>query len=171
MKNTKLYNVIFPIWFLLFFPPVIFITLFGNFLIDSIVVIVCFFLFKLSTHQIGLKSFYKSSIVKVWLLGFTADIAGAAVLFIAGFAGDIAGLPYEITSAINYDPFSNPAALVIVIFAMLVSGFLVFIFNYNFTFAKAIEDKKLRYKVALTLAVITIPWTFLIPTKWFYRGF
>lgn len=78
----KTYNVIFPIWFLLFFPPVILITLFGNYVIDSIVLIVCFYLFKISNSQINLKTFYKKSILKVWLYGFLADILGALILFL-----------------------------------------------------------------------------------------
>ncbi len=31
MKDVKLYNLIFPIWILYFFPPVILISLFGNY--------------------------------------------------------------------------------------------------------------------------------------------
>ena len=65
MKYIKLNNVIFPIWFLLFFPPVIFITLIGNFVIDSIVLIACFFIFKLADIQKSLNEFYKESILKV----------------------------------------------------------------------------------------------------------
>ncbi len=171
MKHVKLYNVIFPIWFALFLPPMIFITLFGNFLIDSVVILVCFFIFRLAVQQIELKPFYKNTIVKVWLFGFVADIIGAGILFIIGMIGDIPGLPYEVTSAINYDPFSHPAALSIVILALLISGIFIFFFNYKFTFAKQVEDKRLRLKIALTLSIVTMPWTFLLPTRWFYRGF
>jgi len=168
MKEIKLYNVIFPIWFLLFFPPVILITIAGNFVIDSIVIIACFFMFKLSQTQENLKSFYKKSILKVWGFGFLADIIGAAILFTLGILGDYFGLPNDLIAGINYDPFSHPLAVAIIVFSMLVSGVLIFIFNYYFVFKKQIEDKKLRFKVALTIAVITIPWTFLLPTKWFY---
>ena len=170
MKQTKLYNVIFPIWFLLFFPPVIFITLVGNFIIDSLVILLCFFVFKLMETQ-NLKAFYKKSILKVWLFGFLADIIGASILFTTGILGDSFGLPYELISAINYDPFSSPIAFIIIIFAMIVSGVFMFIFNYRITFKKQIADKQLRFKVALTIAIVTIPWTFLLPTKWFYYGF
>lgn len=38
MKQVKLYNVIFPIWLLLIFPPVALIALAGNFIIDSLVI-------------------------------------------------------------------------------------------------------------------------------------
>lgn len=168
MKEIKFYNVLFPIWLIIFFPPVIFITLAGNFIIDSLVVFAAFKIFRMAARQIELRSFYKKSIIKVWLFGFAADVIGAIVLFIAGISGDQLKLPYEVISAVNYDPFSNPAGLAIVIFAMLISGLFIFIFNYCFTFARLIEDRKLRLRTALTIAVATIPWTFLLPTKWFY---
>ena len=84
MKDIKLYNVIFPLWFVLFLPPVILITLVGNFVIDSLVVIACFFIFKLADIQKSLIEFYKGSILKVWIFGFIADIIGASILFILG---------------------------------------------------------------------------------------
>lgn len=171
MKHIKLYNVIFPIWFLLFFPPVIFITLVGNFIIDSLVLIGCFFVFRLIETQNDLKTFYKQSILKVWLFGFLADIIGAAILFIIGILGDSFGLSYELISAVNYDPFSNFLAVIIIIFAMIVSAVFIFIFNYRFTLKKLIVEKQLRFKIALTIAITTIPWTFLLPTKWLYHGF
>lgn len=170
MKNTTLYNVIFPIWFLLFFPPVIFVTLIGNFIIDSIVVMGCFYVFKPAAEQMDLKGFYKASIFKVWVFGFLADIAGAFILFLVGIL-DPLGLPYEVISGINFDPFENPLSVIIIVFAMLVSSALILKLNYKFTFRELISDAKLRLKVAAAIAIVTIPWTFLLPTKWFYRGF
>lgn len=170
MKHIKLYNVIFPIWFLLFFPPVIFITLIGNFVIDSLVLIACFFLFKITDSQKSLKEFYTSSILKVWLYGFLADFIGASILFLVESLGDSWGLPGELITGINFDPFSNPWAVMVIMFAMMVSATLIFIFNYKFTFKKQIEEEKLRFKAAITIAIVTIPWTFLLPTKWFYHG-
>lgn len=170
-KEIKLYNVIFPIWFLLFFPPVIFFTLIGNFIIDSIVIALCYAVFKLSAAIPDLKSFYKRSILKVWLLGFAADIAGAVLLFAVGSFGSQIGIPNKYLTGINYDPYGNPASLLILVFAMLVSAALILFFNYKYTFAGQIENKKLRFKVALTIAIITMPWTFLLPTKWLYNSF
>ena len=169
-KGIKLYNVIFPIWFLIFFPPVIFITLIGNFIIDSLVTILCFAVFKLTSLKLDLKTFYKSNVLKVWIFGFLSDIIGAALLFVVSIYGNGMGLPDKYLAGINFDPFGNPQALIIIIFAMLVSAAFILFFNYRFTFVRQIEDKKLRFKVALTIALITMPWTFLLPTKWFYRG-
>jgi len=170
MRQIKLYNIIFPIWFLMFFPPVIFITLMGNFIIDSFVILACFFVFKLANKQKNLKTFYKKSILKVWIFGFVADIIGAAILFVLGALANPLGLPNELITGINFDPFGNPVAVIVIIFAMLVSATFIFIFNNIFTFKNLIEERMLRLKVAVTIAIITIPWTFLLPTKWFYHG-
>ncbi|HFL3828422.1 TPA: hypothetical protein ACG3RW_003779 [Clostridioides difficile] len=167
-KTIKLYNLIFPIWFLLFFPPVILLTLAGNFIIDSLVIIACFFVYKLANSGLELKTFYKGSILKTWLYGFLADFIGASILFLLGLCGDTLGLSYELTSAICYDPFSHPLAVIIILGAILVSAIFVFFFNYKYSFKKLIEEKALRFKIALILAIITAPWTFLLPTKWFY---
>jgi len=135
MKETKLYNVIFPIWLLLFFPPVILVTIVGNFIIDSLVICLCYFAFKLSDN-LALKTFYTGSIYKVWVFGFLSDLIGAAILFTTGILGDSLGIPYEIYSAINFDPFSNPVAMAIIVFAMAVSALLIFLLNYKITFKK-----------------------------------
>jgi len=168
MKEVKLYNIIFPIWLLIFFPPIIFITLAGNFVIDSLVILACVSIFKLAVNSEERKSFYKNSIIKVWLFGFLADIIGAAILFILGILGEYFGLSYELVSAIDFDPFSNPLAVMIIVFAMLVSALFIFLFNYKITFRELIKDNSVRFKVALTIAIVTMPWTFLLPTKWFY---
>lgn len=168
MKEVKLYNIIFPIWLLIFFPPIIFITLAGNFVIDSLVILACVSIFKLAINSEERKSFYKNSIIKVWLFGFLADIIGAAILFILGILGEYFGLSYELVSAIDFDPFSNPLAVMVIVFAMLVSVLFIFLFNYKITFRELIKDNSVRFKVALTIAIVTMPWTFLLPTKWFY---
>ncbi|MFJ7730840.1 hypothetical protein ACIQXF_03010 [Lysinibacillus sp. NPDC097231] len=168
MKDIKVYNLIFPFWLILFFPPIIFATMLGNFLIDSLVVIASFYVFKLSKLNYFLKPVYMRSILKVWLFGFLADMIGAFILILVVTIGGGLGLPYELTSSISYDPFKQPLAVVFILFAMIVSSFFIFVFNYKYTFKTIIEDKKLRIKVALTLAVVTIPWTFLIPMSWFY---
>ena len=168
MKEVKLYNIIFPIWLLIFFPPIIFITLAGNFVIDSLVILACVSIFKLAINSEERKSFYKNSIIKVWLFGFLADIIGAAILFILGIWGEYFGLSYELVSAIDFDPFSNPLAVMVIVFAMLVSALFIFLFNYKITFRELIKDNSVRFKVALTIAIVTMPWTFLLPTKWFY---
>ncbi|HHW31506.1 MAG TPA: hypothetical protein GXX20_07535 [Clostridiaceae bacterium] len=167
MKQLKLYNVIFPLWFIMFFPPVVFITLAGNFIIDSLVIVACFFIYKLAGTGNNLKTFYTKSVFQVWIFGFISDIIGATILFLFGMFGDYFGLPYEMANGINFDPYSYPWAIVIIVLSMLIAAIFIFIFNYKITL-REMDDRKLRFKVAITLAIITMPWTFLLPTKWFY---
>lgn len=171
MKETKLYNLIFPIWLLIFFPPIIFLSLAGNFVIDSLVILACFYVFKLAADNRNLKIFYKKSIIKVWLFGFLADFIGAIILFLIGLLGDYFGLPYELGYALYYDPSSNSIALVIIVLSMLLSAFFIFLFNYRITFKELINCANTRFKIALTIAIVTMPWTFLIPTKWFFNWY
>ena len=168
MKDIKVYNVIFPIWALLFFPPVIFLSMIGNFIIDSLVVVACFYVFKLLKTKMNLKMFYKKSIYWVWIFGFVADFIGALFLFILLMCSDFLGFSYELVSAICYDPFSHPLAVLIIGASMLVSTLFIFLFNYRYTYKTIIKDEKVRFIVALTIALVTIPWTFLLPTNWFF---
>lgn len=170
-KDKKLYNIIFPIWFVWLMPPLIIFALIGNFLIDSAVILISFKIFK-SASKTGIsnKSLYKKSILKVWGFGFLADIIGTIPLLGLSIFESIlpVKIPYEITSAVAYDPFSNIWSFIIVLGAVLIAGVFIFLFNYFITFKKTIDDKKLRLRFALTLAIVTLPWTFMIPTKFLY---
>jgi hypothetical protein len=126
-------------------------------------------MFKLAATQDKAFVFYTKNIFKVWAFGFLADIIGAAILFIIVVLEPVK-LPHKWTSAISFDPFSHTAAVVIIVLVMLLSGLFIFLFNYNITFKNQIEDKRQRFKLALFIAAVTIPWTFLLPTKWFYKG-
>ena len=164
-KIVTLNNVIFPIWLILFFPPVILITLAGNFIIDLVVLLICFYIYKLGEF-IALKELLRKGIWKVWIFGFLADMLGAGLLLIANFS-----LPYEWVNGIMFDPFSHPASVLFIVIAILLSSTLIFLLNYRVSFIKLIPDKALRLKSALLIAIVTAPWTFLLPTKWFSHGF
>lgn len=44
-NKDKLYNVIFPVWFLWLVPPVILVVALGNFVVDSLVLFLAYRLF------------------------------------------------------------------------------------------------------------------------------
>ena len=50
--------------------------------------------------------------------------------------------------------------------AVVISAVCIFLLNYFVTFRK--QDKALRKKLALTFAIATAPYTFMIPTGWIY---
>ena len=72
--TIRLYNLIFPIWIFWMVPSLLWLLLPANFLWDSLVLLAAAGWLRLQ----GKKELWKRSIVKVWLIGFAADFAGAA---------------------------------------------------------------------------------------------
>ena len=145
-KDVRLYNVIFPFWMLILFPAVWLIVLPGNFIIDSIVLIVSMFALKMESK----KDFYKKHILKIFTFGMLADIVGSGVMLLM--------LVLEI-GAYGDEP-------VLTLPGILVSAALIFVVNYFITFRKVERDIRLR--MSLIFTIVTAPYTFLIPTSWMY---
>ena len=74
-KSVRLYNVLFPIWFLMYLfpswlPPVMLVI---NFAFDTLVLALAARWQKIG----GIRKLWRQSILRIWLLGFAADILGA----------------------------------------------------------------------------------------------
>ena len=145
-SGAKLYNVLFPVWMLVLFPAVWIVVLPGNFIIDSLVLVLGMRVLNISDK----KTFYKKSIFKIFCFGLLSDLIGSAMLFLF--------LALELVT--------RGDELYVTIPAVLLSAAMIFVFNYFVTF-KAIPKEE-RVKLSLTFAVITAPYTFLIPTAWLY---
>ncbi|MEL7656342.1 MAG: hypothetical protein AAGU75_10600 [Bacillota bacterium] len=156
-KDVTLYNVLFPIWFLILFPVAWIVVLPANFVIDSIVLLISIKLLKLT----NIKETYKSTILKVWVIGFASDFAGAGILFLGTM-----GSPKwrEYLNSISWNPFDNWYAILYVVFATIVSGLLIYILNYKFSFARLEISKRHKRILALALAIFTAPYIFLYPS-------
>ena len=146
-KEVKLYNVLFPFWMLLLFPQMWLIVLPGNFIIDSLVLLVSMAVLKIADK----KQWYKKHILKIFLFGLLADIIGSAYMLLMMIGFELGRMGDELHLTIP---------------ALASSAVLIFVFNYLITFRKA--DKVLRLKFALTFAIVTAPYTFLIPSSWLY---
>ena len=151
-KDVKLYNLLFPLWMLLLFPHAWLIVLPGNFAIDSAVLLITLLILKCNEK----KRWYKKYILLVFAFGLLADIVGAAFLMYMFYMMSFEVLPIKA-------PMDSPR---ITIPAILISAGLIFVFNYFITFRK--EDKKTRLIMSLVLAIVTAPYTFLIPASWLY---
>ncbi|MCR8641064.1 hypothetical protein NV379_00210 [Paenibacillus sp. N1-5-1-14] len=169
MNDSKLYNLIFPVWFLIFFPPVILLTIVGNFIVDSLVILAAFYAFGLRQHGLGLEPYYWKNILKVWGFGFLADVIGAVFLLAVLIGSEMWVPSLEIGAAISWNTYAHWFGLPIILLAMLISSILIYWFNYRFTFRLTLPDSGLRKNICLTLAIVTSPWTFLIPTSWLYH--
>ena len=151
MKNKnndiKLYNVLFPFWMLLLFPQVWAIVLPGNFIIDSLVLIISMFALKIAEKKV----FYKRHILPIFGFGMLSDIIGAAYMFLLMWAFEVGSMGDE---------------LYLTLPALFIAGALIFVLNYFVTFKKT--DKTLRLKLSLIFALVTAPYTFLVPSSWLY---
>ena len=146
-KNATLYNVLFPFWMLLMLSVTWGIVLPGNFIIDSAVLLVSLKILKVMDK----KQWYKKYILKIYLFGMLSDVIGAAYMFLMMTGFEIGQMGDE---------------LYLTVPALVLSAFFIFIFNYFVTFRKA--EGGLGFKLAMIFAVVTAPYTFLIPSSWLY---
>ena len=119
----------------------------------------------------------KKSLAKTVALGFVADIIATAVLMILSFG--ITGTRNtfakwfhdNISIPILNDYYETPWGILVIILAVMFAGFLVYVFNRKFSFKNTDLSESQIKKVSLTLAIITAPYLFLIPTNVFYNLF
>lgn len=158
-KEVTFYNVLFPIWFLILFPVAWIIVLPANFIIDSLVLLISLRLLKIT----GIFKNYKNSILRVWIVGFLSDFAGAGILFL--FSMDGAGVWSEYLDAVSWNPFDNIYAVLLVAFAVVVSGACIYIGNWKFALVNVEADRKKKRRIALALAVFTAPYILFYPSS------
>jgi len=164
MKQTRLYNVIFPVWMLFLFPQVWLVALPGNLIIDCVVVLLTLFGLKHTQKRAVLKQIWW----KIWLLGFAADFVGIASMLPAVFWGTgLSGPGYDWWSAniepILYNCWKAPLAFLWTAAAVALSGVCIYFFDKWVLRSCEPLSPKERHIVSLTLAIATAPWTFFIP--------
>ncbi len=171
-KNIKLYNIIFPIWFIIIFPLTWPIIIFLNLGIDSLIIY-----FSMKKYKIDdINTIYCKTIVKIVCFGFLADVIGGVVMAIPEiFFMAIPEFFYtyypefiEFRWAVTYNPFENIKSLVWVLMSMMISSVLIYILNYKWTFKYIEIDNIIKKKLSLILAITTTPILFLLPTNWFF---
>ena len=146
-KDIKLYNVLFPFWMMLLFPQLWLIVLPGNFIIDSIVLVASMYCLKIQNK----KEFYKNKILQIFGFGILSDVVGSAYMLIMMIGLQVGRMGDEWYLTVP---------------ALIISAVCIFILNYFVTFKKC--DKHLRLKLALIFAIVTAPYTFLVPSSWIY---
>lgn len=147
-RDIRLYNVLFPLWMLLLMPQLWLIVLPGNFLIDSLVLVAAMFAMRLADK----KQFYKKHILKIYLFGLLSDVIGSVYMLLMAFVFQLGvyGDEWYITVP-----------------ALLIAALCIFAFNYCITFKRS--ENPVRLRLALTFAIATAPYTFLVPSSWLYQ--
>lgn len=155
-KRCTLYNVVFPLWLVLFapfFPPLYLIVLVVNLVIDAGVIGAALRLLKFSLPGGALRSY----IFKAWLCGFLADFLGVAILFALADSSLMA--PDSILTIWN-----NPTTVVLHLLTIALVGALIYLANRRLG-TRAGLPAAVAHKVALAMGIITAPWVFLVPTS------
>lgn len=167
-KKIKLYNLIFPIWFLLLIPISWIIVLPANFVIDFTVVALTMKFMKVTE----IKKKTQSVIAKVWIFGFIADFIGAGAMYMVDLITfDNNSLLQKwwdnnMVYGVNYSPFENIYSILWVTLCVLITAVLIYIFNYKLCLKKLAIDDLEKKKLAFSLAVFTAPYLFYLPTNW-----
>lgn len=146
-KDIKFYNVLFPFWMLLMFPQMWLIVLPGNFIIDSLVLFICMLVLKIADK----KQCYKKYILKVYGIGLISDVIGGLYMLMTVAVFELGRMGDE---------------LYITLPALIISAILIFVLNYFITFRKMNKNK--RIILSLVFAIVTAPYTFLVPSAWIY---
>ena len=166
-REVRLYNILLPIWILYFFPQVWIITLPGNLLIDCLVLLLALAVLKHAEKKAVLKRLWW----KFWLLGFLADFVGA--LFLFGFwylslLPDPVGAWVEgVFSNAALNPFRTLPGFLYTLAGVAIAGVCIYFFDKRAMRSCPQLDGRQRHVIALTMAVVTAPWTFLIPLYYY----
>lgn len=160
MKQTRLYNVIFPIWLLYLVPAVWLVVIPANLLFDCAVVLVTLCALKHGEKRAVLKQVWW----KIWLLGFAADIVGVLVLMPAIQLPSILSDPVrELVEPVMYNCFRSPLAFLWTAAAVALSGMCIYFFDKWAMHSCEHLSARERHIICLALAIVTAPWTFFIP--------
>lgn len=161
MKQTRLYNVIFPIWLLFMVPAVWLIVLPANLIVDCAVVLLTLTALKHTQKKAVLKQVWWG----VWLMGFAADFVGALFLLPAMFMAGYLPEPWDSwITPVMYNCWKSPVALLWTAAAVVLSGVCIYFFDRWGMRSCAELTNRERHIVALTVAIVTAPWMFFIPT-------
>ena len=167
-SDNKIYNILLPIWLIIFFPSWLWLLLIpANYLIDRIVL-----MWSLGDMpEKGL--FCRNHNWKICLAGFASDYAGAILLFalnqlMFGMNDDVNSFISKAADGLMFNPFSNVLSLVIVIAAIVLSAVCIYKLDKSIL-TKAGLDIDQAKKSAIKLAIITAPYVYLIPSELFYN--
>ncbi len=159
-RETRLYNVILPIWMLLLFPQVWLIVIPGNLIVDMAVLLLAL----AALRHAGKGAVVKALWWKLWLLGFAADAVGVAWMFLGALLYIPLGSLWESTVGhIAHNAFAHPAAFLWTLAGVALAGACIYLFDRRAMRGCLLLTARERHVIALALAVVTAPWLFFIP--------
>ncbi len=159
-QQTRLYNVILPIWLLLLFPQLLVFVSPGNLIVDCLVLLVTLAALK----HAGKKAVLKQLWWKFWLLGFAADAAGIVWMLL----GWLLSIPFEDWWTDNlrfilYNPFVHPLSFLWTLTGVAIAGVCIYFFDKRAMKSCELLTGREQRIIAAVMAVVTAPWLFFLP--------
>lgn len=164
-QQTRLYNIILPIWLLFLFPQVWLVLIPGNLIVDCAVLLVTLAVLKHPEKKAVLKQLWW----KFWLLGFAADFIGVAWMLLGLLPSWLAwdtpfGALWENTVGhITHNAFAHPAAFVWTLAGVVIAGVCIYFFDKRAMRSCQRLTGRQKHIIALTMAAVTAPWLFFLP--------
>ena len=159
-KPIRLYNILLPLWMLVWWPSWLWLLLIpGNYLIDRLVL-----RWSLKGRE-DRDAFCRRHTWKICLAGFVSDFIGASLMLAAVYATESSR---EFNYALAYAPFSHPGAFAVTALAVALAGVLIYLID-RFILKKSGLDGAQTKRSALMLALITAPYLFLFPSGLLYK--
>ena len=165
IREVRLYNILFPVWLLVFLPTYLwFLLIPANYLIDALVL-------WLSIRKISSLS-YKSALKKTWricLVGFAADLAGALFLLLISYLDLNYWWWKNLQYSVMWNPFSSILGLIVTLLGIALSAILIYYLDKRILSKMDVVPQEQISRVAMNLAVFTAPYLFLFPSNLLYK--
>jgi len=164
-RRPAFYNVMFPLWMLIWFPSWLWLLLIpANYLIDRLVL-----WWSLGSAE-DRQRFCRQHTWKICLAGFASDFAGSllllgAYLLLSSSDSDWA---HDIIWGLGFNPFSSIVGLLVTVAAIALSGMCIYALDLRIIRKTGLSEDQSRHS-ALMLAVLTAPYLFLIPSQLLYQ--
>lgn len=158
--KLRLYNVIFPIWLIWLFPPILALVVPANLAVDCLVLLLTLLALKHPDKKGVLKALWW----KVWLLGFGADLVGTGWMYLGLRLSFL--LPdgwRDQGFALAYAPFRQPASFLWTLTGVALAGGCIYLLDWLVMKRCPLLSRRETRILALTLAVVTAPWLFFLP--------
>lgn len=164
-KPIRLYNIILPVWLLVWFPSWLWVFVIpANWLIDWLVT-------RYALKRLGDAEYSSRSLKLSWkicIAGFVSDFTGSLLLLWALYLFSSQGGNFRpVEQGLGWNPFSNILSVLIVLLAIVLSGLCIYLLDRIILAKEELTSDQVK-KTALILAVITAPYLYLLPASLFY---